>query len=108
MPRPTPAVTNTKPTADLAAEVRDLMQLKPDLLNAAQAIADDTVLELSRSLPDVDPAVIGAVLLRASGHLGTHLLHALADEPLKADAFHLLPMNAMAVAGERMYGKESR
>lgn len=107
MTRPIPAVTNKKTTDEIAAEVRDLMRRKPDLLEAATGIADDTIAELSRSLPDIDPAVIGAVLLRTSGHLGTHLLSALADEPLKADSFHLLVPNAMAVAGERMYGRRN-
>jgi hypothetical protein len=101
--RPVPKVTNKKTTDAIADEVRDLMKRKPYLLEAATLIADDTVSELSRALPGIEPGVIGAVLLRASSHLGTHLLAALADEPLKADSFHLLAMNAMAVAGERMY-----
>jgi hypothetical protein len=101
----TPKVTNKTTTDQIAAEVRDLMQRKPYQLEKARTIAEDAAAELCRSLPGIAPDVIGAVLLRASSHLGTHLLHALANEPLKADGFHLLLPNAMAVAGERLYSQ---
>ena len=90
-------------TAELAECTHARMQRQPVSLEIAKPIADRFIASMAERLPGLNAADVAAVLLHASSFIGTEVLVVLADEEMRADRFHLLTANAMAVAGEQLH-----
>lgn len=97
-----------KPTAQIAAEVRERVRDRAALATDAQPLAALTITRLRECLPDVDPATVAAVLLHTVTIVGTLVLDEMNVADHRADRFDLLGLNVIAVAGEQLHTETTK
>lgn len=104
--------TQAKPTtAGIVNDIRNQIRRKPELANDVSPMAGRALAELRDRLPNVEEAVLCAVLVHASSIVGTQLLARLASEGIRLDVedrmdqFVLMTANALALAGEQMFSE---